>query len=155
MSKKLSDWVPREFRGEFYDTPAAKLLDIDIVQEYRTSTGVIENTQFKPWPGKHKNVHFWVLLANGKAVAWNENPAVGWSFPVITVAKSPKSPHIVTLDSAGFAGRLRYTCISTGCSGATCLNQPYMGYKEWEEAKAKFFAEHPCDPDDIQRLGGA
>ena len=31
--------------------------------------------------GSHKNVHNWVLLSNGLAVGWNENPARGWSFP--------------------------------------------------------------------------
>lgn len=37
------------------------------------------------WIGPQKNVHFWVILENGYAVGWNENPARGWSFPVAKV----------------------------------------------------------------------
>lgn len=39
----------------------------------------------KPWPGKHKNVYFWVILKNGYAVGWNENPSKGWSFPLVKI----------------------------------------------------------------------
>lgn len=69
----LGDVLPFEFYSEFMDTPAAKLLDIRVVATIRTS----------PWVGSHKNVFVWWELANGKAVAWNENPARGWSFPVV------------------------------------------------------------------------
>ena len=73
--KLLRDVLPQEFFREFMDTPAAKLLDIPVLQE---------NASFlTDWPGNHKNVHYWWKLANGKNVGWNENPARGWSFPVV------------------------------------------------------------------------
>jgi len=58
-----------------YDnTKARKFADVEVVQSHYS-----HDTR---WPGTQKNVHFWVELANGKAVGWNENPATGWSFPV-------------------------------------------------------------------------
>lgn len=38
------------------------------------------------WPGRHKNVCVWWELADGTAVAWNENTSRGWSFPIIRSA---------------------------------------------------------------------
>jgi len=35
------------------------------------------------WPGKQKHVTEWYELEGGYAVGWNENPALGWTFPVI------------------------------------------------------------------------
>lgn len=35
------------------------------------------------YPGQHKHVCFWAELANGRAVGFNENPARGYSFPVV------------------------------------------------------------------------
>ena len=69
---KLIDWIPweaREFEHlrEYWDVEVIK--DIDGCEE--------------KWPGRHKNVFDWCVLANGKAVGFNENPSVGWSFPVI------------------------------------------------------------------------
>ena len=74
---KLKDVVPQEFFNEFMDTPAAKQLDQKVIREV---DGCIIG-----WPGKHKNVFNWWKLENGKAVGWNENPAIGWSFPVISL----------------------------------------------------------------------
>lgn len=37
----------------------------------------------KKWPGKEKYVYVWYVLANGYAVGFNENPCMGYSFPVI------------------------------------------------------------------------
>lgn len=73
----LRDWAPREFL-DYSDVPAYKHLDVEVVAQY----GYIDGNP-KPWPGKEKNVHSWCVLANGRAVAWNENPARGWSFPLI------------------------------------------------------------------------
>lgn len=73
--KKLRDVLPQEFFREFMDTPAAKLLDVAVVSEYEG--------YLKRWPGPHRNVHSWWKLGNGKNVGWNENPARGWSFPVV------------------------------------------------------------------------
>ena len=75
--------LPREEREL---SPAAKLLDVEVVAEYGHT-----NNNPKPWPGKHKHVCVWWQLANGKAVAWNENPSKGWSFPVIGTAELAKS----------------------------------------------------------------
>lgn len=33
------------------------------------------------FPTKHRNTHVWVILEDGSAVAMNENPATGLSFP--------------------------------------------------------------------------
>jgi hypothetical protein len=35
------------------------------------------------WPGGHKNVSHWVHLDSEHAVAWNEHPSRGWSYPII------------------------------------------------------------------------
>lgn len=77
---KLRGVLPQEFFAEFMDTPAAGLLDEDVISE-------VDGTVVG-WPGKHKNVYMWWKLANGKAVGWNENPGVGWSFPVTTYRRS-------------------------------------------------------------------
>lgn len=70
----LKDWLPSEFFNEFMDTKAAQLLNQTVIRD------------FGSWkvshPFKHKYIHNWVILANGFAVGWNENPSVGWSFPV-------------------------------------------------------------------------
>ena len=71
--KSLRDVLPYEFFGEFSDSPANKHLDAKVVSTY----------EYGGWQGKHKNVLNWWKLDNGYAVGWNENPAVGWSFPVI------------------------------------------------------------------------
>jgi hypothetical protein len=73
MNKKLKDVLPQEFFEEFMDSKASKFLDVEVVQEC---------SNFK-WPGPHKNVYHWWILENGKKVAWNENPARGWSFPIV------------------------------------------------------------------------
>lgn len=73
MPKTLSEVMPREFSG-YSDIPAFKHKDVFVKAEHFGD---------RRWPGTQKNVHFWVELENGKSVGWNENPATGWSFPVI------------------------------------------------------------------------
>lgn len=77
---KLRDHLPHEAAGgEYAKDAVSKLLDVEV-------TAAIDGTvRGQGWPGKHKNVLNWYKLANGKAVGWNENPAIGWSFPVITL----------------------------------------------------------------------
>lgn len=70
--KKLIDLVPPEFSQEYIDTRAFKMKDV----------GVKEEIFDRPWIGPHKHVCVWWILDNGYAVAWNENPWRGWSFPV-------------------------------------------------------------------------
>ena len=74
---RLIDWAPSEFAtGMWDDTAAWKFRDVEVVSEH----GWGEDG--KSWPGSHKNVANWCVLANGWAVGWNENPSRGWSFPV-------------------------------------------------------------------------
>jgi hypothetical protein len=73
---KLRDKVPQEFFLEFMDTPAAKFLDVEVIAGHGSDGDNVR------WPGIHRNVYGWWELANGYGVAWNENPARGWSFPV-------------------------------------------------------------------------
>lgn len=82
--KTLKDIMPNEFiSGSYDDTRAYKMKDEKVVAEY----GAIEGYTPKPWPGIHKNIYFWVELENGFAVGWNENPAKGWSFPVVKIKR--------------------------------------------------------------------
>jgi hypothetical protein len=73
---KLKDRLPIEFMGcEYENSKARKFSDIEVIQEFESYN--------EPWIGNHKNVHFWFVLENGYAVGFNENPAKGWSFPLI------------------------------------------------------------------------
>lgn len=74
--KTLKDVLPDEFEKNFYNDQAYKYKDIEVEKEFF-------GEKSERWPGKHKNVNYWCLLKNGKAVGWNENPATGWSFPVM------------------------------------------------------------------------
>lgn len=77
-TKSLREAMPPEFSGCEYRTDRAqRFADVKVVKEFDAT---------KPdqrWPGKQKNVFYWVALANGYAVGWNENPSKGWSFPII------------------------------------------------------------------------
>lgn len=64
---------------EFSDTRAAKFLDVEVVKEYSPDEDNVR------WPGSHHHVHIWWEMANGYGVAWNENPARGYSFPVVKI----------------------------------------------------------------------
>jgi hypothetical protein len=77
VQRRLKDWLPYEYFQEFFDCPATKYLGGYIVEEH--------DGRINPWPGKHKNVLNWVVLECGHAVGFNENPATGWSFPVIKI----------------------------------------------------------------------
>ena len=76
---KLKDWLPQEFFMEYMDTPTAKYLEWNVIKEHSAA-----DDNPKRHPFKHRNIYHWCVITNGKkfrAVAWNENPAVGWSFP--------------------------------------------------------------------------
>ncbi len=79
MSKTLRDWVPPEFFNEHHKSPAARFLDVEIVEEISGEEALSE----KAWPGRHINVFQWCRLTNGYGVGFNENPSRGWSFPVV------------------------------------------------------------------------
>ncbi len=72
--KTLIDFTPHEFTT-YQDSKAWKFRDVKVIREV---DGTVEG-----FPGKHKHVYTWWELENGYAVGWNENPAIGWSFPVI------------------------------------------------------------------------
>lgn len=82
-TKRLVDVLPPEFtQGAYEDSPAMPWAFMDVIAEYHDDP---------PWPGTHRYVHAWYVLANGKAVGWNENPKRGWSFPVVNY-QDPKEP---------------------------------------------------------------
>jgi hypothetical protein len=77
---KLKDVMPHEFMGcEYDDSQARRYADVEVVEQF--------DGRYAAWLGKEKNVFFWVKLANGKAVGFNENPARGWSFPVVRIGE--------------------------------------------------------------------
>lgn len=82
----LKESMPYEFmRGEFDNCKAFNFKDIEVKEEHSSfSLGTFHNKWIR-WPGKEKNVHLWVELVNGYVVGFNENPARGWSFPVIKI----------------------------------------------------------------------
>ena len=80
---KLRDWLPQEFFGGLFDDSRAnKFLDVEVAEEYHMYH-LDGKMNWRSWPGRRKHVMNWCVLANGYAVGWNENPSVGWSFPVI------------------------------------------------------------------------
>ena len=84
MTKTLREWLPKEALQQ--DLPRLqKIMDLLVVAEFSPSQWVgnkmIDNTNWYRWPGSHKYVFSWCILENGVAVAWNENPSTGWSFP--------------------------------------------------------------------------
>ena len=72
----LYEAMPFEY---FYDTDskAHKYDAVDVIWKRDSLNCPIR------WPGTHKYVYFWVVLKNGYAVGWNENPSKGWSYPLI------------------------------------------------------------------------
>lgn len=80
MTRTLKDVLPPEFTKFYTDTQAYKFRDVEVISEHYSDV--------KRWLGVHKHVMFWVILKNGKAVGWNENPGRGWSFPVISIKRN-------------------------------------------------------------------
>lgn len=77
--------MPRNWTGQpDKPSPAAELLEVPVLREH---SRVSDHESYREWPGPQQDVHCWWELENGKAVAWNENPSKGWSFPVITLNK--------------------------------------------------------------------
>ena len=74
----------------FFDTSvrhpdAVALLDEE-VREVKLNTGSPcdgHAAMFADWPGDGNYVRQWYILANGKAVAVNEEPNRHWQFPVV------------------------------------------------------------------------
>ena len=81
VSKTLAEAMPEELTTcEYDETRAYGMRDVVVVKEHCSMT---DQDDYQYWPGKHKNIFFWVELENGFLVGWNENPERGWSFPVI------------------------------------------------------------------------
>ena len=70
--RMLIDVLPREFAFEFQTALAWKYRYVQVIAKREDA-----------WPGKEKYVNVWWELENGYAVGWTENPARGWSFPLI------------------------------------------------------------------------
>jgi hypothetical protein len=75
VGKTLREVLPSEFK-DFPESRANKFLDRKVICSCPGA-----------WPGREKNVHWWVILEgdDGIAVGWNENPSRGWSFPVTVI----------------------------------------------------------------------
>ena len=81
----LKDVMPYELTtNEYDDTKAFTMIDVKVIAEH----GHPLDNDGIGWIGTHKNVYYWVELENGYAVGWNENPGIGWSFPVKKVPKT-------------------------------------------------------------------
>lgn len=71
----------------FEDTPAYKHRLADVIAFFRSGDDGFNNC-----PINYKNIYTWcVAVSNNKlyAIAWNENPSVGWSFPIKRISKGP------------------------------------------------------------------
>ncbi len=80
MTKTLREWLPKEAHDQ--DLPRLKkLMDLKVDHEWSMTN---DQQAFYRWPGSHKYVFAWCVLEDGSAVAWNENPGVGWSFPKLS-----------------------------------------------------------------------
>lgn len=77
----LKNTLPKEFvSGEYDSCETFKYADMEVIREH---SRIYEQNNFKRWPGKHKYVNTWWELENGLIVGWNENPYMGWSFPIM------------------------------------------------------------------------
>lgn len=84
QTNRLADVLPPEFmNGAYEESPAMPYAFMPVLAKYHKDQ--------RPWPGTQRFVSVWFVLANGKAVGWNENPRLGWSFPVISY-RNPDEP---------------------------------------------------------------
>jgi hypothetical protein len=68
---RLRAELPIEFmQGEGAPSPAMKYADVEVVETF-----------YRRWPGRHEHVSYWVTLANGMAVGWNETPCLDGRSP--------------------------------------------------------------------------
>lgn len=78
ITRKVREWLPGDFsEGEFAGARVCDLLDRKVLKKHYTWR------DGHGWPGRHRNVVSWVEIEGGLAVGFNENPSVGWGFPVI------------------------------------------------------------------------
>lgn len=82
----LRQVLPNVFFNEVQDNTAIlKFLDVQVTGvKFNTGSPCDSHaTMFAEWPGDEEHVRRWYILANGKAVAINENPTGAWCYPVI------------------------------------------------------------------------
>lgn len=103
----LRDVITREAIRECYER-VERHLDKRVVHIYDDMR----------WPGSQKNVVRWWELGDGSAVAWNENPSRGWTFPSM---KLPTAFKVSLYKDEN--GRLRVV------NGERCT------YQEWLDAR--------------------
>jgi hypothetical protein len=75
----LKDWLIGKDLSENEEKKLEKHMDVEIQHEFIAH----HEDMWISWRefGSQKHVYCWVLLKNGLAVGWNENPSRGWSFP--------------------------------------------------------------------------
>jgi hypothetical protein len=83
MRKTLREELPHEAHDAYTYPSIHGLLDFSVKKEH--------DGRDEPWPGTQRNVMVWWTLETGQRVGWNENPAIGWSFPVLGKARGAKS----------------------------------------------------------------
>ena len=66
--------------SEYEDIFARKFANVKVYAEHYPKMAST------PWPGKHRNVKYWVELVDGHIIGLNKNPTGGYSFPVLMPA---------------------------------------------------------------------
>lgn len=89
---KLRDWLTGKNLSDNENKKLSKHMDVEVQHEFMMH----EEDMWISWRefGSQKNVYNWVLLKNGLAVGWNENPSTGWSFPSKNVPIEIKAKYI-------------------------------------------------------------
>lgn len=75
--------------GDKNDPSVVKRLSKHMDQKIAVEFLLHEVATWRRWPSTHKNVFSWVILENGMAVACNENPGYGISYPSMKLIKQP------------------------------------------------------------------
>ena len=76
---KLKNWIASDFYYTDKD-PISKILDYDVIEDINW-----EHPDYNKCPINRKNIYNWCIVSNGRkkyAVAFNENPSIGWSYPI-------------------------------------------------------------------------
>ena len=89
LVKTLSDWLPSGTPEAWELNPSLeKKLNKKIIWDSYNYRNI---NLWDNWPFKHKNIYHWVVLEDFTAVAWNENPSRGRSFPSRKMSELPKT----------------------------------------------------------------
>lgn len=85
----LKDWLGEDFSPfTKSDEKLVEWMDVLVVKDFRSTE--VDPEDWDEWISKKpkfkgKYVFNWCVLANGYAVGWNENPSLGWSYPLVKV----------------------------------------------------------------------